>query len=203
MEQLIIGTLTLSILHALIPSHWLPLVAIGRRENWTPSKVMNITVLAAAGHILSTLLIGVMIGLLGWQLSSWVNHFTHIIAPSLLIILGFFFIYRHHKHKHFHLQEPTGKITDKQIILTLVATMFLSPCLEIEAYFLMAGIHGSQSVLLIGLIYAVITIAGMLIWVGVMYRGLINFNWHLLDHNAGIITGATLILTGLISFFIQ
>ncbi|PZR20462.1 MAG: hypothetical protein DI539_10785 [Flavobacterium psychrophilum] len=203
MEQLIIGSLTLSILHALIPSHWLPLVAIGRRQNWTAIKVMRITLLAAGGHIFSTLLIGVMIGLLGWKLSAWVNHFTHIIAPSILILLGIFFIYRHYKHKHFHLEEPTGKITDKQIILTLVATMFLSPCLEIEAYFLMAGIHGSQAVVLIGLIYAVITIAGMLIWVGVMYRGLINFNWHLLDHNAGIITGATLILTGLISFFIQ
>jgi hypothetical protein len=67
----------------------------------------------------------------------------------------------------------------------------------------MAGIHGSKAVLLIGLIYTFITIAGMLIWVGVMYRGIINFNWHLLDHNAGMITGATLILTGLISFFIQ
>ncbi|MEO7988617.1 MAG: hypothetical protein ABI663_03695 [Chryseolinea sp.] len=203
MEQLIIGTLTLSILHALIPSHWLPLVAIGRRENWTPSKVMNITLLAAGGHILSTLLIGAMIGLLGWQLASWVNHFTHIIAPSILIMLGLFFIYRHHKHKHFHLDEPTGKITDRQIVVTLVATMFLSPCLEIEAYFLMAGIHGIEAVLVIGLIYAFITIGGMLIWVGVMYRGLINFNWHVLDHNAGMITGGTLIITGLISFFIQ
>ncbi len=203
MEQLVIGTLTLSVLHALIPSHWLPLVAIGRRESWSPSKVMGITVLAAAGHILSTLLIGIMIGLLGWKLASWVNHFTHIIAPSILIVLGLFFIYRHHKHKHFHLEAPTGKITDKQIILTLVATMFLSPCLEIEAYFLMAGIHGSHAVLLIGLIYTAITIAGMLMWVGVMYKGMINFNWHVLDHNAGIITGATLILTGLISFFIQ
>jgi nickel/cobalt transporter (NicO) family protein len=203
MQQLIVGTLTLSILHALIPSHWLPLVAIGRRENWTLSKVLRTTMLAAVGHILSTLLIGVMIGVLGWQLASWVNQFTHIIAPSIIIILGAFFIYRHHKHKHFHLDEPTGKITDKQIVLTLFATMFLSPCLEIEAYFLMAGIHGSQAVILIGLIYTVITIAGMLIWVGVMYRGVINFNWHLLDHNAGMITGATLILTGLISFFIQ
>ncbi len=203
MEQLIIGSLTLSILHALIPSHWLPLVAIGRRENWSALKVMRITLIAAAGHIFSTLLIGVMIGMLGWKLSAWVDHFTHIIAPSLLIILGLYFIYRHHRHKHFHLEAPTGEITDKQIILTLVATMFLSPCLEIEAYFLMAGMYGSQAVVLIGLIYAVITIAGMLIWVGVMYRGLINFNWHLLDHNAGLITGATLILTGLLSFFIQ
>jgi putative Mn2+ efflux pump MntP len=126
MEQLILGTLTLSILHAVIPSHWLPLVAIGRRENWTPYKVMRITVLAAGGHILSTLLIGAMIGLLGWQLAAWVNHFTHIHAPSILVILGIFFIYRHHKHKHFHIDEPSGKFTDKQIIFTLVATMFLS-----------------------------------------------------------------------------
>jgi putative Mn2+ efflux pump MntP len=204
MEQLIVGSLTLSILHAFIPSHWLPLVAIGRREHWAPAKVMRVTVLAAAFHVLSTLLIGIMLGLLGWELASWVDHFTHIVAPCILIALGIIFIYRHHKHKHFHLEEqPTGIINDKQIILTLVATMFLSPCLEIEAYFLMAGTHGTQAVIIIGLLYAVITTAGMLIWVGVMYRGLVNFNWHALDHNAGIITGSTLILTGLISFFIH
>ncbi len=203
MKQLIVGTLTLSILHALIPSHWLPLVAIGRRENWSPAKVMRITLVAAASHIFSTLLIGVMIGFVGLKLASLVNHFTHIIAPGILIILGFYFIYRHHRHKHFRIDTPAGEITDKQIILTLVATMFLSPCLEIEAYFLMAGIHGLQAIVLIGLIYTLITIAGMMIWVGVMYRGLINFNWHILDHNAGLITGATLILTGLISFYIQ
>lgn len=46
MEQLIIGSLALSILHAVIPSHWLPVVAIGRKENWAIGKVLRVTALA-------------------------------------------------------------------------------------------------------------------------------------------------------------
>ena len=69
MRQLILGSLTLSILHALIPSHWLPVVAIGRKEEWAIGKVLRVTVLAGMAHVFSTMLIGVMLGLLGWKLS--------------------------------------------------------------------------------------------------------------------------------------
>lgn len=204
MEQLIIGSLALSILHAVIPSHWLPVVAIGRKENWAIGKVLRVTALAGMAHVFSTMLIGVMLGLLGWKLSLWLEHFAHIIAPSILIALGFLFIYRHHAHKHFHLEDhPSGTVSDNQIIMPLIVAMFLSPCLEIEAYFLMAGAQGASAVILVGLLYILISISGMVLWVSVMYKGVQKFNWHLLDHNAGIITGATLVLTGLISFFIH
>ncbi len=81
--------------------------------------------------------------------------------------------------------------------------MFLSPCMEIEAYFLLAGTKGWQVMALIAIMYSVITIAGMLIWVRIVYKGLLKLNWHKWEHNAGIITGLTLIITGIITFFIQ
>jgi uncharacterized iron-regulated membrane protein len=75
--------------------------------------------------------------------------------------------------------------------------------MEIEAYFLLAGLKGWYMMAFIAVIYSVITITGMLIWVRIVYNGLLKLNWHKWEHNAGIITGLTLVATGIISFFIQ
>ena len=86
--------------------------------------------------------------------------------------------------------------------MALVIAMFLSPCLEIEAYFLLAGTKGWWAVLTIAVLYLVISVTGMVLWVRLAYRGILKLNWHTLEHNAGIITGCTLIVTGILSFFI-
>jgi hypothetical protein len=43
----------------------------------------------------------------------------------------------------------------------------------------------------------------MVIWVTIAYHGLNKFNWHALEHKAGIIAGVTLIASGIISFFLN
>jgi uncharacterized iron-regulated membrane protein len=95
------------------------------------------------------------------------------------------------------------KKTKNAIIVALVIAMFLSPCMEIEAYFLLAGSEGWYFLALIAAMYSVITLTGMLIWIRIVYKGLLKLNWHKWEHNAGIITGAVLIITGFISFFIH
>lgn len=201
MAALIVGSIVLSILHALIPNHWLPVLAISKREQWTLQETTSITFLSGLSHALSTVLIGVLLGLLGIQLSESVEHFTSIIGPAILITLGIYYIYQHHHHHHFHLQDKVAKTSRSKLILGLVIAMFFSPCFEIEAYFLMAGAQGWHMMILIAVVYTVITITGMLIWVRIVYKGLLKLNWHAWEHNAGIITGITLIVTGIISFF--
>ncbi|HCZ36189.1 MAG TPA: hypothetical protein DHV26_09725 [Cytophagales bacterium] len=203
MITLIAGSLTLSVLHALIPNHWLPVLAIARKENWSVNKATKVTLIAGLAHALSTVLIGFIIGVAGIQLAANLNYFTAYIAPSVLIALGVFFIYQHHTHKHFHLHRHKEIVSDKKVIVSLVVAMFFSPCFEIEAYFLMAGARGLKLVSLIALLYTVVTVGGMVIWVSITYRGLLKLNWHTLEHNAGIITGITLVLTGILSFFIH
>ena len=81
--------------------------------------------------------------------------------------------------------------------------MFFSPCMEIEAYFLLAGTQAAWLVIFIALLYLLITTAGMLLLVRFAYKGLLKLNWHSLEHNAGIITGLTLVITGIVIFFIK
>jgi hypothetical protein len=74
--------------------------------------------------------------------------------------------------------------------------------MEIEGYFLMAGSISYWLLTSIALMYAVISLGGMMIWVSLAYKGAWKLNWHALEHNAGIITGIILIVTGIVSFFI-
>lgn len=160
------------------------------------------TLISGLSHAVSTVIIGVAIGLLGVQLAGRISGFTHIVAPIILIGLGLFYIYQHHRHKHFHLHAEVKPRTKNGIIISLVVAMFFSPCLEIEAYFLMAGAHGWNQIAMLAILYTVVTVFGMVIWVRLAYKGLFKLNWHSLEHNAGVITGLTLVATGIVSFFL-
>ena len=191
-------------LHAVIPNHWLPVLAIGRKDNWSLQEITKVTFLSGLAHALSTIAIGIILGLLGLQLANKIEYFTHFIAPGILILLGAFFIYQHHRHKHFHLHKtPKPTLPKKKIIMALVAAMFLSPCMEIEAYFLLAGTKGLGAVISIAALYLVISVSGMVLWVRLAYKGILKLNWHTLEHKAGIITGWMLVITGIISFFVS
>lgn len=204
MFSIITGSIILSLLHATIPNHWLPVIAIGRKEKWSVNEVTEITFISAIAHGLSTIIIGFILGMLGARLADRIEYFTHFIAPVILIILGFFFIYRHHNHKHFHLNDVIKKKkSKKKIILALVLAMFLSPCMEIEAYFLLAGTQAKWLIWFIAALYLIITTLGMIALVRLAYLGTLKLNWHSLEHNAGIITGITLIVTGILAFFIH
>ncbi len=203
MITLITGSLILSVLHALIPSHWLPVIAIGKRENWSHSKTMSITLLSGLAHALSTVIIGVAIGIAGQRLTQEVTFFAAYVAPTILVLLGGYYIYQHNRHRHFHLHSQPDAVKSTGVVWSLTLAMFLSPCLEIEAYFLLAGARGWATVAIVATLYTTVTVTGMLVWVGLIYKGLSKLNWHAVEHYSGIITGVTLLVTGIITYFIS
>lgn len=204
MFSILTGSLVISLLHAVMPNHWLPVITIGRKENWSIQEVTQVTFTCAIAHGISTLLIGIVLAFLGAKLNDSVTHFTNTIAPAIIIAIGLIFIYRHHIHKHFHIDEDIKKKKTKAAIITaLVIAMFFSPCMEIEAYFLLAGAQSTQLVWLVAALYMVITTTGMVLLVRYAFKGLLKLKWHSLEHNAGIVTGITLVVTGIISFIIK
>ncbi len=204
MYSILTGSILISLLHAVIPNHWLPVLAIGKKEGWFLGETTRITFIAGMAHVISTVIIGILLGLIGGELTQNIENFTRVIAPCILILMGLYFLRQHYKHHHFHVNEGAIKKKSKNsIIWALIVAMFLSPCMEIEAYFLLAGTRGWYMMALIAIIYSLISIAGMLIWVRIVYTGMLKLNWHKWEHNAGIITGLVLIITGIISFFIS
>lgn len=207
MDAIFIGSLTLSLLHALIPSHWLPFVTIGHTERWSLRQTLTVTAIAGLAHTVSTTLLGVLVSLAGWQLAENYHDLSERAIPLLLLALGLWYLMQHlrHRHVHDHIDANTARKARSftALLLSLGMAMFLSPCLEIEAYFLSAGAKGWKAVVLVGLIYNVITLSGMLLMVSIGRRGLQRVNPHWFEHNENLITGLTLVGLAVLNFFIE
>jgi cytochrome c biogenesis protein CcdA len=202
--QLFLSVLVISILHAILPNHWLPVVAISRQLHWTSGKTALITMLAAFAHSLSTVIIGILIAAGSMRLQSLLPYFN-IAAASLLVLLGIFFIWRHQHHKHFHIKELRFQSSQQMtyIVGSILLAMFLSPCLEVGALFLMAGAEGMATTIMMAAVYTITSAIGMTTFAWLALKGLKKMDWHKLEHNAGLISGSILILTGLLFLFIQ
>lgn len=207
MNALITGSLTLSLLHALIPSHWLPFVTIGQTERWSQKQLLTVTAVAGLAHTISTTLLGILVSLAGLQLAQNYHDLSERVIPLLLLALGLWYLMQHLRHRHVHDHIDAGATRKARsfgaLLLSLGLAMFLSPCLEIEAYFLSAGAKGWQAVLLVALIYNIITLSGMLLMVSLGRRGLSQVNPHWFEHNENLITGLTLVGLAVLNFFIE
>jgi hypothetical protein len=206
--QILIGSVLLSIIHASIPNHWIPLVALSKAEKWTDKFTMGVTAIAGFSHTFSTIIIGIIVGFLGYKLSSSYSFIVGVVAPSILILLGIIYLIlsiksnKHHHHNHDINIEDVKKKTTTAIILTLTISMFFSPCLEIEAYFFVASKLGWQGIITVSVIYTVITILGMLLLVWLGMKGVRKIKSHFLEHHEKTITGTILIVLGIAGYFI-
>lgn len=199
------GGIVLSFIHAVIPSHWLPFVTIGKARGWDRATLLRTTFLAGAAHTLSTTVFGLLVSFAGFQLSGSQQLITGRIVPLLLLALGLWFVMRHFlagPHSHLAEEKARGR-SHRRLLLSLVVVMFLSPCFEISAYFLSAGAMGWRAVATLVAIYNVLTLAGMLIMVGLGQRGLEKLDIGWLRHNEQLITGLTLCGLAVFNFFID
>lgn len=207
MDSILIGSFTLSILHALIPSHWLPFITIGKAEHWSNRQLLTVTAIAGLAHTVSTTLLGVLVSLAGWQLAENYHDLSERAIPLLLLALGLWYVMQHLRHNHVHDHIDAGAARKARsfsaLLVSLGVAMFLSPCLEIEAYFLSAGAKGWESVMLVALIYNVVTLSGMLLMVSIGRRGLRRLNSAWFEHNENLITGLTLVGLAILNFFIE
>jgi len=209
LSQIIVGAFLLSIVHASIPNHWIPLVALSKSEKWTEKFTLNATFIAGFSHTLSTIIIGIIVGFIGYKLSASYSIIVGVIAPGLLVLLGIIYLAlsiranKHHHHNHEINLNGAKKKSTVGIITALTISMFLSPCLEIEAYYFIASKHGWQGIITVSLIYTIITIAGMLLLVWLGMKGVKKINSHFLEHHEKTITGIILIFLGLMGYFIK
>jgi len=205
--QVLLGSLLLSVVHALIPSHWLPLVAVGKAQRWSRAEALSVTALTALAHACSTIAVGVAVGMLGYGISAS-ESLTSLLPPVVLIGLGVVYLAMdllagHGDHHHVDERELRGKGSKASLILTLCVAMFFSPCLEIEAYYLKAGVLGWEAVAAVSVVYLVTTVLGMVLFVGLALRGAERIRFHFLEHHERRVTGAVLIGLGIVAFFVE
>jgi nickel/cobalt exporter len=205
MFSLVAGTFILALVHALIPNHWLPLVAVARAEKWKVREVNSITFISATAHVLGTVALGLILGMIGKELAEQYGHAINVAASILLIIFGLIYYTVNLPHHHHSQQKDVAqyKRSKRKWILIFIFMMFLSPCLEVESLFLSAGALGMGAVTLLSVVYAVVSISGILLLVNLGNKGVNLLPAEFIEHNEKKISGAVLIAVGIVSFFLH
>jgi nickel/cobalt exporter len=204
--DIVVGSLTISVAHGLIPGHWLPIVAIARSAGWSHRHTVWITGLVGFAHVLGTILVGALAALIGHSIADQFDFVGTILAPGLLFGCGLYFVisgFRHAHHcRHHHTKligggpEEHALLRKFGLVASLALAMFFSPCIEIISFFMSAGMSGGLEVATVSLIFLGVTVPLMMLLVSLAFRGVERFNWHLLDHHGRTITGLVLLVIG-------
>ncbi len=205
MFSIIAGTILLAMVHALIPNHWLPLVAVARAEGWKQKEVTSITFIAALAHVTGTVVLGLILGFIGKQLQKDYGNTIYIVSSVLLIVFGLIYFTVNLPHHHHSEQKDLAgyKRSKNKWILIFIVMMFLSPCLEVESLFLSAGAYGMGLVGLMAVIYALVSISGIMLLVNLGYKGVTLLPASFIEHNEKRISVMVLIIVGVVSFFLH
>ena len=223
---LLLGTLSIAALHALIPSHWLAFALVGRAQRWTIRRTLTVTALAGTGHVMLTILLGLLIAGAGKKLLQSIPPQTeHAATAILLILLGVYFAYpalrgrwtgcNHPAHVHSENGEESsqgiatpGSIAQRigtapTVMGALVLGMTLSPCLDLLSVYVAASALSWSALAAISLIMAGTTVGLMVLLVWLTLLGLQRLNLKWVERNEGLIVGGTLIALGILLFFLK
>jgi len=188
-------------------------VVIGRTEKWRRGETAWITAIAGFAHTASTVLVGILVGLVGYQLYQSHREITGLIAPVVLTLLGLLYMaadLRGKGHHHHHYEETPGELTSRRkprsksaIVSSLAVMMFFSPCVEIEAFFFTAAAYGWLGIASVSAIYIVLTVLGMVLLVQLGLLGMERLKWRFLEHHERLITGFVLTGLGVFTYFVK
>ena len=170
---------------------------------------MFATLITGFSHTISTIIIGIIVGFVGIKLSENYSYITRIAAPIVLLSIGLIYIgldFRL-KHNHHHFQIDNTKIKAKKskttVLISLCIGMFLSPCIEIEAYYFQAATKGWLGILIVSSVYLIVTLSMMVTLVYLGLKGVNKLKSDYLERHEKLITGMLLIFLGLFAYFVE
>lgn len=163
-------------LHAAMPTHWLPFVAIGRTRGWSRRRTLWAVALAGGGHILTTTALGVGLAWFGFELEERFHEVFHWITAAILCGLGAWLAFRApHGYGCSHCHGTKAKLvpdaTDQTALWGLFLTLTLSPCELFLPVYLTAVPFGWGGIVGLSVVLSVATLGGMLSFTWLTLRG--------------------------------
>ena len=204
-SQVLAGALILSVIHGVMPDHWIPLVAVSKTEKWSRRESLLATTLVGIPHTISTVGIGIIVGLIGYKISSSYEMVGRIVAPSILGILGLIYIFLDFKRQRQHNFIKIGEFSRKSkfaVIAPLATALFLSPCVAIGAYYFVAGGFGWFGIAMVSATYLIVTVGTMILMVNLGLKGIERIRWHFLEQHERLVTGIVLVILGIFIYFV-
>jgi hypothetical protein len=200
---LLISAVSVAFFHALAPDHWVPFVALAKASRWPMRRLAVIATLAGLGHVLSSLLLG-LIGL-------WAGFIVHRLegaeawrgAVGLWLLIGFGVAYalwgfKHAQHHHPHVSvQEVAKAYAARRVWMLMAILVFGPCEPLIPLMFVASQQGLPAVWALSAVFSVVTV-GMVVGQSCLsYAGvrLISAPW--MERYAHALAGLVIILTAL------
>lgn len=216
---------------ALGPDHYLPFVMMAKVRNWSLTKTSWITILCGSGHVLSSVVLGLIGVFLGAELMKLeiLEGFRGEIAAWLLISFGFaYFIWGIHRaiknrththvhahqggivhdHPHAHKTEHAHvhdhKSTAKDLTPWILFTVFvLGPCEPLIPLLMYPAAKSSMGgMFLVTGIFAMTTLITMVTIVVLGTWGIGFAKFGKLEKYTHAIAGGTICLSGLAIMFL-
>jgi nickel/cobalt transporter (NicO) family protein len=199
---------TVSLLHAALPTHWLPFVLAGRAQKWSAQKTLSVLLIAGVGHILTTMAIGAGLVWFGLSLTEQHHHGLVLVSAGVVFLFGLWNIIEHlrgHRHSHCDHQHPhahdfSGKARDGWAILSLLVLLTLSPCQAFIPVYISAWTTGWGGFLALSLALGAGTLLSLLGLTGLTYLGLRRFNMAWLENSEKLIAGALLMILAVVLY---
>jgi len=224
-----VTAVTLGFVHTIVgPDHYVPFIAIAKARNWSNTKVLSIVSLCGVGHILSSVIIGLIGIALGITISSlkMFESSRGEIAGWLLIGFGLLYMIwgikksiknKPHSHVHFHddgsehVHEHTHEenhlhihTADKKNITPwmLFIIFAFGPCEPLIPLLMYpAASQNYFAVAVVTIVFGLVTIATML---GMTFLGLKGINllpFNKLERHVHAIAGLTILVCGISIIF--
>ena len=233
-EELLIlagAAASIGFFHTLIgPDHYLPFIVMHRAGKWSMRKTMSVTVLCGIGHVLSSVLLGIIgiaFGITLSKLESFESFRGSIAAWSLIAFGTVYFIwgirraFRNKPHKHLHIHEHgiehvhTHTHSEKHVHVheskssrsitpwALFTIFVLGPCEPLIPLLMYPAAKNSlPGLMLVTGIFSIVTIMTMLGIVIISSSGINLIPVKRLERYVHAIAGATICLSGLTMQFL-
>jgi nickel/cobalt exporter len=220
-----VTAISIGFLHTLLgPDHYLPFIVLSQAKKWSLKKTMLITFLCGLGHVLSSVvlgLIGIAVGISVTRLVS-VESFRGNIAAWLFIAFGLVYMIisirnlikkRKHSHPHFHLggekhihehnhHDEHTHIHQEEVVKTTPWILFLifvfGPCEPLIPILMYpAAENNIPGAVLVSILFSVVTITTMMSVVLAFKLGLNKINLKPVEKYSHLIAGAMIFFSGI------
>ena len=192
-------TASIGVFHTLVgPDHYLPFVCMARSGNWSRRKTCWIVGSCALGHVISSIvigLIGISLGLAMANFQGFENFRGNFAAWMLIVFGGVYFLWGCFRVKQKHLTTFSNQRLTP-FILFLIFVM--GPCEPLIPLLLYPAVkHSFAGLLMVTAAFTLTTILTMMAIVVLLLSGLKKIKIGRFERYSDILGGALICFTGI------
>src|ERR1700722_9378718 len=85
---LVLSVAVVGVLHTVVPDHWVPITLLARQRGWSKAETALAALQAGTGHVVTTLIIGLVVWAAGVAFATRFGHIVDTAASVALIAFG-------------------------------------------------------------------------------------------------------------------